>query len=218
MNDRNTRFKQLYSQTLEHFVSSPHYVIGVGSIGGSVLKGLCQIGVNEVTIVDFDLVEEANLGPQGFEDHQIGLLKTLARKEQFEKLSPSTNIELRSRRFKKSDEYKPNAYWWLMVDSLKTREIIFNVAVKHNYHRILDCRMAGIVFETYCISKPEHEIIYESQLKWAQENPLNEGCSSKSTPFVPMIAAGTALGMALGMNSPFKVASDLLSYQSTVEY
>ena len=174
--------------------------------------------MKSLTIIDFDLVKEVNLGPQGFNETQIGLLKTIARQEQFENLSLQTKMNLRSRRFKKSDHYFPKAYWWLMVDSLEIRENIFNVAIQNKYHKILDCRMAGIIFETYCVTNPEQEKRYMTQMNWAKNNILNEGCTSKSTPFVPMISAGTAIGMALGVNSPFKVASDLLSYQATVEY
>jgi len=67
-------------------------VIGVGNIGGCLAQQLVQAGVNLV-LVDRDVVEEANLGSQGFTEEHVGLPKVDARTRWLGPLNPSCRIE-----------------------------------------------------------------------------------------------------------------------------
>jgi molybdopterin/thiamine biosynthesis adenylyltransferase len=67
-------------------------VLGVGNIGGQLAQHLVLLGIN-VVLVDRDVVVEANLGTQGFTEHQIGRAKTTARAEWLSPLNPTCRIE-----------------------------------------------------------------------------------------------------------------------------
>jgi adenylyltransferase/sulfurtransferase len=67
-------------------------VLGVGNIGGHLAQHLALLGVTLV-LVDKGVVEEANLGSQGFIEEHVGLPKVDARARWLGPLNPSCRIE-----------------------------------------------------------------------------------------------------------------------------
>jgi molybdopterin/thiamine biosynthesis adenylyltransferase len=67
-------------------------VVGVGNIGGQLAQHLVLLGMH-VVLVDCDVVEEANLGTQGFAENQIGQPKVDARTERLGPLNSQCRIE-----------------------------------------------------------------------------------------------------------------------------
>lgn len=57
-------------------------LVGAGGIGCEVVKNISKLGVNSLTIVDFDLIEETNLNRQFyFRKKHIGQSKAHVLKE-----------------------------------------------------------------------------------------------------------------------------------------
>jgi hypothetical protein len=214
---RCERFQALYEKTLPAFIEQPHIVIGCGAIGGVICQSLGQIGVNDVTLWDPDCIEEVNLGPQGFEQSLVELnsLKVNARYNQIRKLSANTKIKGYSCRFRSKDKHPENAFWWLMVDDLDARELIYDTALYFNPAKIIDARMGGLVYEVYNPTDhpPNH---YRDTIQFARDNPVREACTTRSTPHCSMIAGAIAVNMALSGKSPFCVRGNLLSYDQEV--
>jgi molybdopterin/thiamine biosynthesis adenylyltransferase len=232
---RTHRFKGLFAEQIDHFIATPHIVIGVGSIGGKVVQMLSQIGVKKIWLIDHDSIEDVNVGPQGFSPYDIGRFKVVAISEQIEYLAGDYPIDicLQPVRFEKAEKLPSNAYWWSMVDSLSTREDILESAIKHNYYRLMDCRMSGFAYEIYCLdtnrdfsdqdtigyhSMQDRVEQYLAHIEWAKKHPASDGCSSKTTPHVPMIAAGNAINLGLQAYPPYKVIGDLLTYQAKATF
>jgi molybdopterin/thiamine biosynthesis adenylyltransferase len=67
-------------------------VLGLGNIGGQLAYHFVLHGIG-VTLVDRDVVSEANLGTQGFLEHDLGHSKSAARAERLGPLNPSCRIE-----------------------------------------------------------------------------------------------------------------------------
>ena len=217
MTERNERFQALYRDTLPQFIERPHIVVGCGAIGGVICQTLGQIGVRTVHLWDHDTIEEVNLGPQGFPQDSDGCTKVMIRDIQIMKLSKMTTIHRHPSRFKRRFKHPEHAYWWLMVDDLDVRELIYETAIAFSPTKIIDARMGGLGYEVYC---PDvlSQTRYLNTLQYARDNPVQEGCTTRSTPHCAMIAGALAVNMALSPAPPFCVKGDLLSYNQEVIY
>ena len=68
-------------------------VVGIGSLGSKTTTALLKLGIDHLQIIDFDVVEAKNIGPQILYDYsQIGLYKTVAAKQTISKLYPQVQI------------------------------------------------------------------------------------------------------------------------------
>ncbi len=214
---RNSRFKSLYQNTLSNFIESPHIVTGCGSIGGYIIKILGQIGVKQIQLWDHDIIEEANIGPQGFSPTNIGDFKVKIRKEEFDLLNPNAKCNAHNTRFQARYDHGTNAYWWLCVDSLSIRKFIYDTAMTLNPYRIIDTRMGGLNYEIYSALSDIPERYLETIL-FAMKNPIQESCATKSTPHTAMITASIAINMALSETPPFSVIGNMLNYQQEARW
>lgn len=218
MNERCARFRDLYASTLEHFINSPHILVGVGAIGGYVGRILGQIGVKRVDLWDHDKIEEVNLGPQGFHAADVGQYKTLSRRADIMQLSPETQITVHSTKLSKRAVYPTEAYWWLCVDSLNGREYITQMAENTMFYRIIDTRMGGPSYEVYCVRGQGDLNAYFHSIQDAREHESTDSCTTKSTPHCAMTAAAIGINLALSDTPPFAVRGDMLSYNQEVTW
>ena len=53
-------------EELNTFKKTKALVVGVGGLGGYICSSLARIGVNSITIVDFDIFDDSNLNRQLF--------------------------------------------------------------------------------------------------------------------------------------------------------
>ncbi|GAA0178369.1 thiamine biosynthesis protein ThiF [Clostridium sediminicola] len=67
-------------------------VAGLGGLGSNIAVMLARIGVGELLLVDFDVVELSNLNRQCYNISHIGMPKTLALKKQIEEINPFINV------------------------------------------------------------------------------------------------------------------------------
>lgn len=103
-------------------------VIGAGGLGCPVLQYLVAAGVGRIAIVDFDVVDEANLQRQilyGSED--VGKLKSIIAKNRLLHLNPMVEIEIINLRLDPSNSLKSIEDYDIVVDAtdnLETRYVI----------------------------------------------------------------------------------------------
>ena len=67
-------------------------IAGCGGIGSNVAVALARVGVGNLILVDFDIIEESNLNRQYYFYHQIGKLKALTLKENIENINPQVKV------------------------------------------------------------------------------------------------------------------------------
>ncbi|WP_404332124.1 sulfur carrier protein ThiS adenylyltransferase ThiF [Mesobacillus maritimus] len=67
-------------------------IAGLGGLGSNIAVMLARIGVGQLLLVDFDIVEPSNLNRQSYYIRHLGLPKTLALKEQLEEINPFITI------------------------------------------------------------------------------------------------------------------------------
>lgn len=63
-------------------------IAGLGGLGSHVAVMLARLGIGELTLVDFDVVDETNIHRQRYELADIGKPKTLALYEQLMRINP----------------------------------------------------------------------------------------------------------------------------------
>jgi len=68
-------------------------VVGLGSLGSKTVIALLKLGIKQLQIVDFDIVEAKNIGSQIlYDESQVGLNKTLAAKQTISQKFPEVKI------------------------------------------------------------------------------------------------------------------------------
>ena len=68
-------------------------IVGLGGIGSHVAVALVRAGVGHLRIIDFDRVEESNLGRQYYDREDIGRYKTEALYTHLKKINPTCEVE-----------------------------------------------------------------------------------------------------------------------------
>ena len=118
---RSERYRDLAPP--ERLAATRCSVIGVGAIGRQVALQLAAIGVQAVQIIDHDVVEEVNLGPQGYCAGDVGQLKVQATARLMADLNPDLAIGTVPERFAKTLRVHPVVF--CCVDSIATRRHIW---------------------------------------------------------------------------------------------
>lgn len=68
-------------------------IAGSGGLGSNCAVALARVGVGNLVLTDFDVVEESNLNRQYFFRDQIGMKKVLALKENIRRINPNISLE-----------------------------------------------------------------------------------------------------------------------------
>ncbi|MDP4104233.1 MAG: sulfur carrier protein ThiS adenylyltransferase ThiF [Bacillota bacterium] len=68
-------------------------IAGLGGLGSNIAVMLARIGVGQLLLVDFDIVEPSNLNRQSYYISHLGLPKTIALKKQLEEINPFIRID-----------------------------------------------------------------------------------------------------------------------------
>lgn len=105
----------------------PVHVIGVGATGSWVALQLAKMGVKDITIWDFDIVEEHNVPNQLFDTSDIGLPKATAMGLKMKAQEAQVTV--------KSERFVPGmplyGVVFCLVDSMKARKEIWERSAKY---------------------------------------------------------------------------------------
>ncbi len=93
-------YKRFYSlkgigrENFEKLRGKKIIIVGVGSLGSNILISLTRLGFKEISILDYDVVEEENLSTQNYdlEDLKYGKPKVIALKEKCERINNEVKI------------------------------------------------------------------------------------------------------------------------------
>jgi len=68
-------------------------IAGLGGLGSNIAVMLARIGVGQLLLVDFDIVEPSNLNRQSYYISHLGMPKTVALNKQIKEINPFIKIE-----------------------------------------------------------------------------------------------------------------------------
>ncbi len=81
-----------FSEIREHLSKFRVGIAGAGGLGSNCAVALARSGVGTLVIADFDIIEEINLNRQYYFLNQIGMMKTVALKENISLINPGIDV------------------------------------------------------------------------------------------------------------------------------
>ncbi|MCK5912676.1 MAG: sulfur carrier protein ThiS adenylyltransferase ThiF [Desulfuromusa sp.] len=69
-------------------------IAGAGGLGSHVAIALARVGVGQLNIADFDVVEPSNLNRQQYFIDQIGMPKVIALRDNLQRINPGTKVNI----------------------------------------------------------------------------------------------------------------------------
>lgn len=143
------------------------FVYGCGSIGSHVIIGLSKTGFNNITVYDFDTVEESNIPAQFFSPYNINMKKTEAMKAQVKFMH---DIEIQIEEGKIDGDTTPcylqNSVHIICFDNIESRELLYE-KLKGFPLLIIDGRIGSFNAEKYSFLGTDKDLCikYEKTLK-----------------------------------------------------
>jgi sulfur carrier protein ThiS adenylyltransferase len=164
-------------------------VIGVGAIGRQVALQLAAMGISSLQLVDFDVVEPANLASQGFLEKDLGRFKVDATADLCREINRGLEPYPVAARFRRSTQV--GSVLFCCVDRIETRRQIWQ-SVQHKTDFFCDGRIAAEVLRVVTVSDSGSQQHYPATL-FASEEAYAGSCTAKSTIYCANIAAGLML-------------------------
>ncbi|MCU0460781.1 MAG: sulfur carrier protein ThiS adenylyltransferase ThiF [Bacteroidales bacterium] len=81
-----------FSEIRDHLSQFRVGIAGAGGLGSNCAISLARSGVGTLVLSDFDVIEPANLNRQYYFASQIGMLKTVALKENITRINPDITV------------------------------------------------------------------------------------------------------------------------------
>ena len=179
-------------------------VIGVGAIGRQIAIQLASMGVGNIQLVDFDIVNTDNLGSQGWTYSDIGLHKVDALATTLQAINPLCKVTISNRRFHRSDDAR-HPVIFACVDSMKIRKMMFESAVlKGHCQCFIDGRMGAESFRAFMVTNDSAKKEYYQSTLYSDHEAFTGSCTARTTIYCSNIVAGhmTALYSQFLRNIP----------------
>lgn len=187
MNLDISRHKELFNPEKFEY---PVTIIGAGATGSWLALALAKLGIENITVWDFDVVEEHNIPNQAFFISQIGKHKTLAIIDLIEQ-STNTIINYHSEPF---TNQRLSGIVFLMVDSMKTRKEIWEASIKMkpSVSLLIEPRMGLDVGRIYNVNPCDLKHIEEYEKTYYSDDEAEVSACGNSM---------TVISSALGITS-----------------
>lgn len=118
-----SRHMELFNpEKFEHAIT----IIGAGATGSWLALALAKLGLEDITVYDFDIIEEHNIPNQAFGLKDVGAPKVDAL---FETIKQTTGTEIKIANEKFVDQRLAGVVF-LMVDSMEARKTIWENSIK----------------------------------------------------------------------------------------
>ena len=191
MERENLRFQGLdwYSQD-----NAPVVVVGgAGGIGSWLSFFLARANFN-VTLSDFDTVEEHNIGGQLFKRNQIGMYKAEAVGRNVSEFSTNT---INAQIVKITEETATHEFMFSAFDNMDARRAMFKVWKRSwnsmNRPIFIDGRLNAEQFQIFCVT-PENADEYERMHLFNDSEVEDAPCSAQQTTHTAAMIAGHMVG------------------------
>ena len=163
----------------------PIHIIGAGATGSFTACSLAKLGIKDIHVYDFDVVEEHNYYNQYYSKDKVGLPKVIALSQMLDGIIPH-NVRVTEQMVRGMD-----GIVIVMVDSMKVRAEIFEGVKKNNkLFRLIDARMGA---DTFTIYEYQH---YNTKLYTNYQNSLYNDDEAETTTCGEVLSVvGTAMAV-----------------------
>lgn len=165
-------------------------LIGVGAIGRQVALQLAALGARQLTLIDFDEVEEVNVTTQGYLQEDVGKSKVLATAQAIGRIDASLEVSQICARYRPGLPIGEAIF--CCVDSISARSAIWRSAGR-GAGFWTDGRMLGEVIRVLSVAGDAGREYYPSTL-FAQAEAMSGACTARGVIYTAAIAAGLMTG------------------------
>ena len=191
MNERDIYWKQTKIYNPKTDQQPKIHIYGAGSIGSWTTLCLAKTGFTDITIYDYDQVEEDNI-PARFYMPIEGSRKELKINALYDEVYNFTNIKIEkvNGKITKDTELdiKIHTIHILALDNIETRKIIIEKLKGYPVY-IIDGRIGGTTWELYSFKGSDTEDLKEYQ-ETLKRKMTDEECGNKTSCPINMIIAG----------------------------
>ena len=164
-------------------------VIGVGAVGRQVALQLAAIGVRQISLIDFDVVEPTNITTQGYRAGDVGCPKVEATAAALRQLDPDVDVRCIPDRFRPRHETGEAVF--CCVDSISARQAIWHSAADRCGFWS-DGRLLGETLRVLTVADGSGREHYPTTL-FDQSEAQAGRCTARSTIYAASITAGLML-------------------------
>lgn len=174
------------------------HIVGCGATGSWVALVLSKIGVKNINLYDFDVIEEHNIPNQFFSTDQLGKNKALALKDNCDKFCFEGEVNIRAfdKKVSGSDVKSMRGVVFVLTDTMESRNDIFqSLKWNANVPLIIETRMGlehGRVY-SFCPFNKSHIERYSSTLYTDEDASLSACGASQSIAVTAMAIASRAV-------------------------
>jgi hypothetical protein len=195
-----------YTRQLEVFkpweFTTPVHIIGAGATGSWVALFLAKLGIENITVYDFDVVEKHNLPNQLFSPRDIGELKVTALRRLIKQM---TGISIKAKPVKVDGTCRLSGIVFMLTDTMASRKEIFEQAIKMkpSVKLLIETRMGLRGGRVYSVipQNVEQTNEYEKTLYSDDEASVSACGASQSIVATATLTASHAVWQLLNYNN-----------------
>lgn len=123
------------TDTLKKIKSLNILIVGIGGVGGYALESLVRSGVENITIVDGDIIDETNLNRQIITDTEnIGKLKVEEAYKRYTKINSNLNLNIVPTNISNSNFLDVSKFDYVVdaCDSVDAKVLLINECIEKN--------------------------------------------------------------------------------------
>jgi len=144
------------------------------------------MGVPDLRLIDFDVVEESNIASQGYREADLGKPKVEATAEACREINHDIVAEVTRDRFRRSMEIGSAVF--CCVDKIDIRRLVWQ-AVQHRVDFFVDGRVSAEILRVL-VACDAASCTYYSTTLFTPEEAYEGTCTAKTTIYCANIAAG----------------------------
>lgn len=189
------------------------FIYGIGSVGSNVCFALSKLGINDITVYDFDTVEMGNVPAQVYRMSDNGKFKVDAMAE----ITAENGIIITPVNIKIDDSFMPevvnNSIHFIGFDSIKDRQLLMYKLSGYDVH-VFDTRIGGFQYEKYYIKANDTMAVAE-YLKTLEGTFTELVCGEKACYPINAILSGLVtadiIKIAQGVIPDYCVKQNIMS-------
>jgi molybdopterin/thiamine biosynthesis adenylyltransferase len=193
--------------------NAPVTVIGCGASGSWLVLALAKLGITNITVYDYDVVEEHNIPNQAFGVEQVGMLKVGALSDMLQsQVGLKEPIKIKAEEFKTQ---RLSGIVFLMVDSMKARKEIWDASIKMKsaVKLLVEPRMGGEESRVYNVIPTDLNHIKRYEDCWySDEEAQVSACgTSISVVTTAMSVASTCVRQLISFHNGVELDNEILT-------
>lgn len=167
-------------------------LIGTGGIGAITAVVLAKMGIQFMTCIDDDVIEDVNLPTQFFPINNLGDNKAYAATHVAKQFSDELVTHTIAERVdtKTMPPRLTASVIISAVDSITSRKDIWQVVRKAWFEYYIDARMGAEVFQAYIVPSKDNEWYTELLETQTEDNTPDDPCTMKATIYTAALASG----------------------------